>query len=379
MPVAAINNDMKRTITFITGHYYHSARRAGFHNLADAAHRAGFQVNFVTTGYSLLSYLRRDYRTKVRGINKNLNRAIEVRPGFVSYVHFTAWHPMTLIVPALNRLSYSLMDAYGEMGLGKLSAIVENTDIFVFESSPGLFLFERIKRENPHAKMIYRVSDDLRTLRSPHPRLLDLEQEIAPHFNVVSVPTPWMLDIFKDVENVRVDRHGIDKKTYDDVVASPYNHGSKNTVFVGTFKLDEFFLEKAARAYSEVNFHIIGPVQSSVKRGNVHFYGEIPFKETVKYIKFADCGLLCNAYTNESSKVFSDCLKVIQYRYCGLPIVSPEFIDLNREGVYYYEPGNEDSIKESLKQAFLAGPDLSYADEVRSWDEVFKAILSASI
>ena len=364
-------------ITFISGHYYPSARRAGFHNLADAAYRMGYKVNFVTVGYSLLSYLRRDYRTRIKGIHANLNRGVEIRPGFVSYVYATVWHPMTFLVPAVNRLTMSMMDGYGQGRLGALLPIVRETDIFVFESTPGLFLFRRFQRENPDAKMIYRVSDDVRILRSTHPRLVELEQEIAPLFHTVSVPCAWMLGKFPGLPTLRCDRHGLDTAAFDAVEGSPYEAGTKNAIFVGTGYLDLDCIASSAKGVPECSFHIIGPMKNSINIQNVRFYGEVPFSKTLPYIKFADVGFLTLRYLKESSKSFSDSLKTIQYRYCGLPIVSPDFINLDRDSVYYYQPGNTDSCVRAVREALSAGKDSSRGDEVQSWDEVMQSLLDA--
>ena len=365
-------------ITFITGHYYPSARRAGFHNLADAAHQMGFKVNFVTIGYSLLSYLRRDYRTRISGIHANINRAVEIKPGFVSYVYATAWHPMTLLVPAINRLTMPMMDSYGRGKLGALLPIVRETDLFVFESTPGLFLFKRLQQENPDARMIYRVSDDIRILRSTHPRLIELEQEIAPLFHTVSVPCSWMLDKFPGLPTLRYDRHGLDTAAFDAVKDSPYEAGTKNAIFVGVGYMDCDSIAHVAKGIPDCDFHIIGPMKDSINMGNTHFYGEVPFLETLPYIKFADVGLLTLRYMKEASKSFSDSLKTIQYRYCGLPIVSPDFINLARDSVFYYQPGNAESCVRAVREALSAGKDLSRGYEVQSWDEVMQTLLDAT-
>ena len=364
-------------ITFISGHYYPSARRAGFHNLADAAYRMGYKVNFVTVGYSLLSYLRRDYRTRIRGIRANLNRAVEIRPGFVSYVYATVWHPMTFLVPAVNRLTMSMMDGYGQGRLGALLPIVRETDIFVFESTPGLFLFRRFQRENPDAKMIYRVSDDVRILRSTHPRLVELEQEIAPLFHTVSVPCAWMLGKFPGLPTLRCDRHGLDTAAFDAVEGSPYEAGTKNAIFVGTGYVDLDCIASSAEGVPECNFHIIGPMKDTLNLKNVIYYGEIPFRDTLPYIKHADVGLGTRDYREGFSASLTDSLKILQYRYCGLPIVSPDFIDLARDGVFYYQPRNAASCVEAMKGALSAGKDISRGDEVQSWDEVMQSLLDA--
>ncbi|MDR2488870.1 MAG: hypothetical protein LBD42_05190 [Desulfovibrio sp.] len=367
---------VRSVITFVTGHYYPSKRRGGFHNLADAAHRAGHRVNFVTTGFSLISYLRRDYRTRIPGIRANLNRALEIRPGFVSYVHFTSWHPHTLVLPPLDRLTAPFMEAYGERDLGGLLPLVKETDVFVFESMSGLFLYKRFKRENPAARMIYRVSDDVRLLGSTHPRLVKLEREISPLFDLVSVPTETMLDIFSGVPNLRLHRHGLDKSVYDACRRSPYPEYGRNAVFVGVAYFDAESVRRMALGCPEWRFHIIGPIRDTLALPNARFYGEMPFAETPPYVKFADTGLMSLRRKNEFSRSFSDSLKVLQYRYCGLPIVCPDFLDLRRNGVFYYRPGDADSCARAVREAGMSGRDPARAEGVRDWDETARDIVT---
>ena len=293
-------------------------------------------------------------------------------------LHFTSWHPMTLLLPFLNKISAPYMDNYGNLNLGELLPLVKESSIFVFESMSGLFLVKRFKRENPTAKAIYRVSDDLRILSSTHPRLIELEAEITPQFDCISVPSPKMQSIFNNAPQLRIDKHGIDKMIFDKCSSSPYVDGSKNAVIVGTGYIDMQFLKDAALANKNCTLHIIGPVKDTLLLPNLKFYGEMAFEKTIPYIKFADCGLLALKYRHEASASFTDSLKTIQYRYCGLPIVSPNFIDLNREGVYYYEPGNANSATKALREALNAGRNPEFASEVNSWDEVLKNILTAA-
>lgn len=366
-----------KTVSFITGHYYPSKRRAGFHNLADAALRLGYHVNFITVGYSLLSYLRNDYRIHSTGIRKNHNRVISLRENLDSYVYFTPWHPMTLLLPFLNRMSMRWMDRYGQGDLGNLLPLVKKTDIFVFESGPGLFLFRRFQQENPAARMVYRVSDDIRILGSTHPRLIEWEREIVPDFEYISVPSSVMLDMFPGV-SVALDRHGLDMQAYDACIRSPYEPGTRNAVFVGTGYMDSDFLRAAATAHPQCLFHIIGPMTDTLHLDNVRFLGEMPFKATVPYIKFADVGLGIRTFRKGFASTLTDSLKIIQYRYCGLPIVSPDFLDLHREGVFYYHPGDPASCAAAMEHALQHGRHSEYADEVHSWDEVARNILESS-
>lgn len=77
-------------------------------------------------------------------------------------------------------------------------------------------------------------------------------------------------------------------------------------------------------------------------------------------------------------QAYTDSLKIIQYRYCGLPIVSPDFLDLHREGVFYYHPGDPASCAAAMEHALQYGRHSEYADEVHSWDEVARNILESS-
>lgn len=366
-----------KTVSFITGHYYPSKRRAGFHNLADAALRLGYHVNFITVGYSLLSYLRNDYRIHSIGIRQNHNRVVTLRENLDSYVYFTLWHPMTLLLPSLNRMSMHWMDHYGQGSLGNLLPLVKQTDIFVFESGPGLFLFRRFQQENSAARMVYRVSDDIRILGSTHPRLIEWEREVVPEFDYISVPSSAMLDMFPGV-SVALDRHGLDMQAYDACIQSPYKTDTRNAIFVGTGYMDSEFLRAAATAHPQCQFHIIGPMTDTLHLKNIHFLGEMPFKATLPYIKYADVGLGNRTFRKGFASTLTDSLKIIQYRYCGLPIVSPDFLDLHREGVFYYRPGQDDSCAAALGQALQHGKHAEYAEEVHSWDEVALTILNGS-
>lgn len=363
-------------IVLLSNHFYNSPRRAGFHHLADALHRAGHEVTFVTTGLSWISYARRDYRTRYPDIGAACNRLRTERPGLESYVHYTPLHPHTTLIPLVDRLLDGLMDRYGRYPLGQAEARVAEAQAIVYESSTALFLFSRCLRTAPGALHIYRVSDDVRILRSPPPRLNALEAEIAPLFHCISVPCAYLADKFRGLPNVRLHRHGIDKAAFDAAASSPYGATRNNCIFVGNSHLDARFVCDAAAALPDVNFHIIGPLRQNEHLHNVSYYGERPFGQTLPYVKFADVGLCTLTRTNEYAKSFTDSLKVIQYRYCGLPIVAPDFLDLRRDGVSYYVPDDAGSAAAAVRRALELGRDPGRADEVRSWDEVAADILA---
>lgn len=206
------------------------------------------------------------------------------------------------------------------------------------------------------------------------PRLIELEREIAPDFDRISVPSSTMLELFPDLP-LTLDRHGLDTAAYDACLHSPYASGTRNAVFVGTGYMDTDFLQAAATAHPQCHFQIIGPMRDHLHLPNVHFLGEMPFKATLPYVKFADVGLAARTFRKGYASTLTDSLKIIQYRYCGLPIVAPDFLDLHREGVFYYTAGDVTSCASAMDAALKHGTHPEYAVEVHTWDEVARALL----
>src|SRR5262249_33203642 len=146
--------------------------------------------------------------------------------------------------------------------------------------------------------------------------------------------------------------------------------------WIGNNYFDHDFLEVASRLYPDWHFHVLGPITPSVTRPNVRWHGELPFAETIPFLKHAKVGLLNFSYT-PGAESFTDSLKMIQYTYCGLPVVAPEFLNSQRRHVFHYKPADEASIRAACDAAIsynrsavdraqtLTWTDLSY----RLWGE----------
>lgn len=364
-------------IVLLSNHWYPSPRRAGFHHLADAWHAQGHDIAFVTTGLSCISWARRDFRTRFPGIRQACNIWQHLRDGFDSYVFFTPWHPHTTLLPALDRLLARCMTRYDRLLPPSLTERLAAADVIVYESCAALYLVSRCRQLAPHARHIYRVSDDIRTMRSTPAGMIALEQQLAPVFSLISVPCRCLLQKFPGLPQVRLHHHGLSTDMFDSCRINPYPPGSRNAVFCGLGFYDPGAVHAMARAHADISFHIIG--QDSPREavpGNVRYYGERPFAETIPYIKFADAGLYTLRPSSRPMQAYTDSLKIIQYRYCGLPIVSPDFLDLHREGVFYYTPGDAPSCAAAMEQALRHGRHAEYAAEVRSWDDVARALLT---
>ncbi|MBE9207136.1 glucuronosyltransferase [Nostoc sp. LEGE 06077] len=358
---------MKRVV-LVTGHYWNSKRKAGFHWLAEAFWHQGWEVIFVTAALSWLSVIRRDYRLAYP-VLQEANTLQPMRQNFWSYVWFTPWHPANLRSHLLNHLSRGLFNLYGQLPLGSVEPLFKETDLFIFESTPALLLFDRCKQLNPQAQFIYRVSDDLRLLRN-HSVVLDTEERVAPKFDLVSVPSQHIYRLFAGLPNLELELHGIRKDLFTQDYVNPYPVSDiPNVVFVGNAHFDYEFLEQASQLFLNWQFHIIGPMNNLPQRNNIFAYQELPFESTVAYIKHADIALQTLAYS-PGAECFTDSLKIIQYSYCQLPIVAPAYLASSRTNVFYYKPGDANSIYQALIAAQMYDRSQISTENIYSWDDL---------
>ena len=364
-----------RRVVLITGHYWNSKRKAGFHWLADALWRQGWEVIFMTAALSWLSVIRQDYRLNYP-VLQQANQLFQVDKAMWSYVWFTPWHPANLRSDFLNYLSQSLFCTYNKLPLGAVESKLREADLFIFESTPALLLFEKFKDLNPDACYIYRVSDDLRLLRN-HPVVLKTEKRIAPQFDLVSVPSQSIYKLFERLPKVKLHLHGIRKELFDKQYVNPYPGSDKtNLIFVGNSYFDWEFLKQASQLFPNWYFHIIGPLNKLSQRKNVIAYGELPFEATIPYIKHADIALQTRSYS-PGIESLTDSLKVIQYTYCCLPTIAPAYLSSSRSHFFYYQPGNKSSIQTALMAAKTYERGNINTDDICSWDELVYRLLKA--
>lgn len=356
---------MKRVV-LITGHYLNSKRKAGFHWLAEAYWNMGWEVIFATVSISWISKLRHDHRFQYP-IQKEANRLLWSKERLGSFVYYTMWHPAHLRSNLLNRLTQPFFRQYGKRGLKGLEHWIERASLIIFESTPGLLLYDRCRELNPSARYVYRVSDDLRVLKN-HPVALETEERISPEFDLISIPSAYIYKRFAHLPNAKLQFHAVQKEYFHQKMKSPYTDRC-NAVFVGNAYFDDEAVQYAAFKRPTWNFHIIGPVKCTTRLHNVMVYGEQPFRETVKYIQFADIGLHTLKY-DEGRESFTDSLKVLQYTYCKLPIIAPLFLKTDRPHTFYYDPNSPDSIVDAIDSAACYDRSQINTKCITSWKEL---------
>lgn len=365
-----------KKVVLLSYHYYPSARRAGFHWLADAYHQLGWQVTFVTAPLSYLHKLSSNFRFDYP-VQAEANRLIQERDNFFRYVFFTKIHPGSFRNRLLNRLATPLFTRYSDISFGNLEPVLKQADHIIFESTPAIMLLPKIHRLNPQARCIYRVSDDIRLLKL-HPVVIKSEDLLAPQFDVISAPSGYIYNHFKHLPNAHLQFHGIQKDHFDEPYLNPFQN-QWNAVFVGNHPyLDWHFINTVAEAFPHFTIHIIGNVGNQARRSNIQVYGQLPFRETIPFLQHANIGLHPVNYT-EGAESATDTLKVQQYSYCGLPIIMPEFIRSQRENSFFYQPEDEASIKTCFQQAIDFRPDVvRLRQPINSWQSLATGIINTA-
>jgi 2-beta-glucuronyltransferase len=131
-----------------------------------------------------------------------------------------------------------------------------------------------------------------------------------------------------------------------------------------------------ARHRPDVQFHLIGVKPDDGLPDNVNAYGEIAFARTIPFIVHADVGLAPYRLSPGMGYLGQSSLKLLQYAYCGLPILVPIAAAPLRSNVYAYDPQDVGSATSLLDRALEAGRgtrDTSIPD----WSEVADQLIAA--
>lgn len=378
-------------ILMLTGHIYSSKRKAGFHHLAKALMDQNNEVTFCTAPNSIL-----EVGDSILDVMFSSKDAYTVESRLVSF--FQAAFPKKH--EKLVETSYISLAANIQKSKSKLSFIYrfndivdvdrllkeiflhgycksfsERYDVIIFESTNGLLLFDHLRRKNPDAKLVYRVSDDLEVVNGIQ-EVIQHEQKILPEFNLISSPSNQITNKLRSkspLARIITQYHGIEKSLFDKDYPNPYSDNGKNFVFVGSGFLDEEFLNLVSELDRNWTFHIIGNLPRPVESANIRYYGEMPFIETIPYLKHADCGLQIRSYT-PGIETLEKSVKFIQYTYLKLPIIAPKYMSLEDFHVFSYDH-NLESIEQAIYESLSF--DREYVDRswIQSWEDIAREIL----
>lgn len=356
-------------ITLLTVHDATSPRKVDFHFWADAFAARGQDVDFITVGFSPFTFLKR-FGRRYKG---PFNRWVTIDFGVRKFLWCPPLHPFTLGSRFLDSLTAPVLKLYPKFLPQTLMDGIAGTDVFIIENGVGLMLLPELSRRCPNAKIIYSVCDRIETL-GYHTLVLQAEKKALPQVDLVRVPARVMLDDYRGHPNVRFIPHGLDKEMFDRPHKNPYR-GDKNAVNAGDMLFDAHAVTVLARNFPDWTFHLFG------KRAvlpeplpNVIAYGEKPFAEIIPYIRHADIGLAPYSPAINADYLSQSSLKMMQYTYCRLPVVAPDFAAAGRDHVMAYDPADENSIVNAMKKAASFDRGTIVDTVVPDWPEIVDAL-----
>jgi 2-beta-glucuronyltransferase len=360
-----------RRIVYLSAyHDYRTAKRASIHNIARAMARLGHDVSFISMRFSLLSRWKGDSRL---ALASRANRVEEV-DGIKCYLWRTALHPFAVKNLLLNAAMAWLFRLYARTPNKIVDDMLARADDVIIESSVAAIFIRRIKRLNPRANIIYYATDLLDTVGA-HPfvrRQLERDADAIGH---VSMRSPRMAPDFHWAAG-RLFRaeFGVDTSELAEAGANPYS-GERNIVSVGSMLFDPGFFEAVAPAFPDVTFHVIGCGRRIEPPGNVRVYEEMPFRDTLAYLKHATAGAAPYHNAPGTEYLADSSLKLAQFEYFGLPSVCPSFAAGDHQSRFGYQVGDADSMRRATDLALAMAGKVT-PRSFKSWTEVALRVLS---
>jgi 2-beta-glucuronyltransferase len=355
----------------ISGHDYRSKRRANMHFLADALAGRG-TVNFYSIGFSYFSLIKSDPRAELW----TQANTVERRGGVQCYLERDLVHPVRTGRDWLHRPEAAWFASYARKPRKQFWDWVATAETIIFESGLSVLLAEQVAIANPAARKIYLASDDLKTIGCSDV-LKDALDRSAASFTHAVLPSKLLAQALPAGMAKAYVPHGFDKAAFSPAGESPFS-GPVNAVSVGSMLFDANFFKIACAEFPKVAFHVIGGGRNStgLAAENLVVLPEMPFSETVRYIKHASVGIAAYTAGDVPYYLSDTSMKLWQYQYVGLNSVCPHFACGELPGRFGYDPDNSASIVAALDDALGAARFEPNHSLFLDWSDVADRILS---
>ena len=363
----------KDTFLVLSAHDYRSPRKANIHFITSELAKRG-RTRFFSLRYSQLSKYTSDPRLSLDG-DANM---VALHQGVECYLWKTLIHPFNTRRPWLRPLESLMYNWYSRGSNPILRKWIEEATVILLESGVAPVFFDLIKELNPNAKILYRASDALSTINVAD-YISQTFSRIAGQINTIALPSRALAEEIPSKHNLAFVPHGIDHSVADKADPSPYGPGV-HAVSVGSMLFDPSFFVLASKRFPEITFHVIGSGQERHPDygDNVKVYGEMPFAQTLCYIKHAQLGIA--PYSSEQMPAYlrDTSMKLIQYDFFGIPAICPFFIAADYPSRFGYKIGDSESIAQAIKLA-LNPQRKSTKPKVLSWSEVTERMLAPQL
>ena len=355
----------------LSAHDYRSPRKASIHFITNELAKRG-PTRFFSLRYSMLSRYTADPRLS---LDDQANR-IATHQGVECYLWKTMIHPFNTRRSWLRPAESIMYRWYSQGRNNVLRQWIKDATVILLESGVAPVFFDLIKQLNPSAKILYRASDSLEAINVAE-YVNDAFARIAGDINTIALPSRALVDSIPSRHNLIFVPHGIDHSVAEKADPSPYEGEGIHAVSVGSMLFDPSFFVLASKRFPQIHFHVIGSGHPRHPEygDNVTVYGEMPFAQTLRYIKHARIGIAPYSSTNLPAYLRDTSLKLIQYEFFKLPAICPTFIAADYPTRFGYDIGDGDSIEQAINRALSPVQPL-ITRQVLSWGEVTERMLT---
>lgn len=360
---------MSRFCIISAQHDYRSLRRVNLHFIARELRRRG-AVRFFSLRFSHLSGLRgRDPRLN---LVSRANRVEEV-DGIACYLWRPLVHPVSL-PQGLTALEAVAFRAYVAQTPEVLRRWIAESDVIILESGVAIVLLDLIRKINPQARVLYLAADSLDTIGAAR-FVRDYLARVHGELDGVILPSPALAADFPNARATMVIPHGIDQEDYSEPRDTPFDPGSRNGVSVGSMLFDPRVFEVAAPLFPEITFHVIGSgtVSRQHRTGNVVYYPEMSFQDTLGYLQHADFGIAPYRPEEVPAYLADTSMKLMQFGHLGLPAICPTEAVSTYPLRFGYDLARPETVRAAIEQALEAPRD---PVDSPSWAEVTEQIVA---
>jgi len=357
----------------LSAHDFRSPRKANLHFITSELVKRG-KTRFFSLRYSLLSKRTGDPRLSLDGeANK-----IGTYQGVECYLWKTFIHPFNTRRKWLRPLESLMYSWYSRGHNPVLRQWISEATVIVLESGIAPIFFDLIKSLNPNAKILYRASDALDTINVAD-YIHETFARVAGQLHTIALPSKAMADGIPSKHNLAFVPQGIDHAVTEKADPSPYGPGV-HAVSVGSMLFDASFFVIASKRFPEITFHVIGSGQGAHPDygDNVKVYGEMPFAQTLRYIKHAQLGIAPYSSNNLPAYLRDTSMKLIQYAFFEIPAICPFFIAADYPNRFGYEIGDEETIANAITRALIPSSNTA-RQHVLSWGEVTERLLTPQL
>lgn len=325
-------------IVFVTFHNWETKRIGGFHKFAEACADKGHEVIFFSAARPYFIRFKHEERLNKEVLN-SLSKGVVCKTEKGNTIINCTWPTLRIPMPFYKFIPHKINRWFNSHSLGLFSTFqhkfLDNTDVFVFESCDCLDLFDKIKKNNPDSKFVYRPSDPLAV--SDNKVILYQEYHVLKECDLSFIVNPEGLELYHKTyldfhKNVKYQilSNGVDSEKYSIKYPVPHPLQKENTaLYVGARDAQWDLILYSAKQCPDINFVIVCPEKPTTvflnsNLANITYIQGIAPTEVPAWITNCDVVIIPNPTGRWKKKPWGITAKYYQAMKAKKPIVSYE-------------------------------------------------------